>query len=286
MADTWRPVRTRGEAIGRAIQSMSPGSWQGKIAQAMPVENRHPYNVESLDDEQLDAAASELQFLQDGPWLITEAGAQSRNLVAVPEPNSEHLYINGLEYTESDGWSRSGTTISFADGLLRINDVVEVEYAWRPEGTSTVLLPYGSTWRYLNVADADATDHSTDSGASWPLGRAPFGAGTAAPDAVTAWPRDTSMWFRATFAAASRVVVKFHIEDHCTIWVNGTQLAATPDLGNDVNIGLEHSVSVPADVLVAPGSVNVIIVRGDDEMPPVTGNDNTYFDAQVEGVLL
>jgi hypothetical protein len=92
---TWRPPRTRQEATDRAVQSMAPGSWQGKVAQAMPVEVRFTGQVESLDEETLDAISGTQRAEADDFHQVTadDLAAGSATVLLTYQPINESLKL-------------------------------------------------------------------------------------------------------------------------------------------------------------------------------------------------
>lgn len=237
--------------------------------------------------------ATGVQFFQDA-HTVKAPGAQTFTLTHEPEQDSEHLYVNGIEYDESEGWSRDGTTISVVDGLLRIDDLVKVEYA-RFEGASIegasieVLVPFGATgWSYKQITSTDSTDYSgagyDDS--AWSVGQAAFGGNTALP-VSNGWAYNTRLWLRRSFAGATDVSIHVKVEDNATVYVNGNLVGATGSAGAGSIVNIDPGVIFDVPAAFLNPAENVLAIRCDDEYGDPGGiDDQTYADIQVTGRLL
>lgn len=152
MADAWRPDRTAEERFSRALESMVPGTVQGRVAQAQPVRQRllrdtRPYDP---DIEEVAGGDGDTLFWQD-EFVIGGGGAQVCDLTWRPILNSEHVYWHpnsqAAAYLSGVEWSRFKKRVTVADtgGLFRPGDKVTVEYAYNDrdqEEEPEVVLPY------------------------------------------------------------------------------------------------------------------------------------------------
>lgn len=280
---SWRPERSHEERLGRAIQSMIPGTLQGRIAQASPIDRRdrgrHPMMPEDVEGLE----ANDLVFTQE-TFILTKDGAQTIELAYEPEPGSEHVYWNGL-YQPASEWDRSGQTITVSDGggFLQAGDELAVEYAYRvgfvAPSDLQILVPWAASgWSYLQVTLTDATDRSAVAfdDSAWTVGQAPFGV------AIDVWPLppaspwalDTALWLRRHItlpAAGATVTVSLRVDNYAKAYWNGTLI-------------YDSGVTTPVDITVAvpPALVlvdNVLAVHAIDDA--ATGVDNTYADVRV-----
>lgn len=83
MSDSWRPRRSSTDRTARAVQSMAPGSMEGRVASAQPVPNR------KRDDEAVWLTVP-VTFSFDGPpeagnpspaYINTDAGAEPGTII-------------------------------------------------------------------------------------------------------------------------------------------------------------------------------------------------------------
>lgn len=137
MADAWRPERTAPERVGRALESMTPGTVQGRVAQARPVIDRLLNHSRPYDPDTEEAAGGgDTLFWQDE--FTVGPGPQVVDLTWRPILNSEHVYWHpnsedGL-YLPGVEWARLKRRVTLADveSLFRGGDKVVVEYAYTP----------------------------------------------------------------------------------------------------------------------------------------------------------
>jgi hypothetical protein len=177
------------------------------------------------------------------------------------------------------------------DGKERANDVLDVQYQYRPglSRSQSVLVDWqASGWKHLQVATTDSTDRSGTSfdDSSWGTdpaafaryltGSHPYGY----PTAATAWDAGTRLWLRRPIEVpdgATNVVVKVRVDDEAAVYWNGSLLATvTSVIGGTV----VHEIPVPAPT---PGADNTLaIVATDTVADPSTPTNWTYLDARVE----
>lgn len=156
---SWHPPRTRQESLDRAVRSMAPGSWQGRVAQAMPVEVRLTGQVESLDEETLDSLAF-LKFEDDDAYSVTAAdvlgGSATFPVTLRPIEESPILHWEGEPQPPTE------YTVNYADQLITValpdfveeGDRLEVHYAYLdgaepiapPEPDWTLSLGSAAAW--------------------------------------------------------------------------------------------------------------------------------------------
>lgn len=166
-----------------------------------------------------------------------------------PADHSEHLYINGVQYTESEGWSRTNAVVTIASALVREGDLVTVEYAYvavnATPPVSIEIIPFGSPgWTYLpNLPNSDSTDYSspTYDDSAWAVKAMPM-----------SWDagKRLKLWARKWFPPCRDVFLHITVEDHGNAYVNGNLVVSLPYKGDGVaNDDLSQTYPVPPEFL-------------------------------------
>lgn len=164
---------------------------------------------------------------------------------------------------------------------------MSLRFEWQTFGTPFEPVPYGSAWRYLQLAETDATGHAdpVEDTSGWAEASAPFGTLPAAsgtgsgalgwPDPATAVPTSVRLWLRREVAAPSGtpLLVRLRYDGAAAVYWNGVLVTDLAETGS-----LSQTASV---AVTAAGGVNTLAVRiTDDAGDPVAG-DFTYADVSV-----
>ena len=238
------------------------------------------------------------------PDTYVGASVSFQYTITTAYPGQEYtLEVSGLP----DGLSIDGTGLvtgtpttvgTFAISLSAVDDCGnESSHADSVEVVEQIM-PAQSEWRYLQIADDDATDYSAsafdDSG--WATGTAPFGSweddsSTSLPAAhtydarfaaemATVWGTNTRLWIRRTLTLASvpsgGINLKAYIEDNFHVYVNGALIVTSP-LNPSGGNGQVFNVAAPGLVI----GDNIIAIRCDDEAPGA-GVSVVYVDMLLE----
>lgn len=287
MSEPWRPARTRDEALDRAVRSMVPGSWQGKVAQAMPVEDRGTGQIEGLDPEGVVEAS--VKAWTDTVTIAAPGESHTVGLSYEPIEHSEHVYWNGL-YQPVSEWSRDGQTVTVPDPdqVVAAGDKIEVKYLHLDESAVRVILPFQSTgWLRKQVGYSSTVDYSDPdlNRSDWTPGPAAFGesdwwaSNTPWPAPSSTWGIVTQLWLHQTMPATPgrSLTVRIRIERYVTLWLNGVQVAY---LDSDVTTGnsagdYNAEFTVPGDQVQAD---NVWTIKAKDD---TVSSGHSYFDMEV-----
>ena len=197
--------------------------------------------------------------------------------------SSDPMDISGWSLSDnpkkSSKWRFPEGTIINASGYLLVlcDDREEVNGFTRPERRS--LLSAGSAWRYhdLDAAPPAAWKSMNFSDVGWKRGLAPLGYSPDNEDGaatVIAGGENSHLtdYFRRVFTVedpaqiSGELTVRYQRDDGLVIWINGIELLRdnmppgipdhhTPAAGNASGEGEWHSVSVPAEALVAGDNV-------------------------------
>lgn len=216
---------------------------------------------------------------------VSASARSSDGLSFTPVEDSQHIYLNGLALDEGDDYTLSGSTVTYAAGLVVAGDVVEARYAVASPDSSvtTTIVAYEATgWRYLQVDPSDTLDPTGASydDSAWAEGQAPFSGGGMASDGNTSWDLNTYMWIRRTIPAGSNFTVSGFVEEEAEIYWNGTLIYNSPPNGGSTTL-TEWSVAVPSSAVT--DGPQVLVVRLMDE---ITGSfTSTFGDIRVQGSL-
>ena len=227
--------------------------------------------------------------------------------------SGSYTVVGGLppygDITVASGTFPPGLTLA-TDGSYTGNFTTEGSYSWTVQvtdsagnvgtyadscivGSSEVLPPQLSDWRYKQISRTDATDYSAPDfdDSEWATGAAPFGsweAGynsgdvsdgaptglNAAPEYdprfaatfATTWANNTRLWLRRTLTLASiptgDLLVTCYIEDNCHFYINGDLVITTPA---DHARGVGQTFTIDTASLIVGD--NIIAIRCDDEAP-------------------
>lgn len=200
----------------------------------------------------------------DDTFEITVAGGQELQLTNIPQDHSEHVYVNGVYYHESNGWARtSEQTITVGSDMgLRPGDEVTVEYLYigKGEPKAIQIIPWDSLgWRVLrDLPNSDSANYSSPSfdDSTW---------GTAQMKITWDSGKNLKTWARKWFPAAKSVTMHLDIEDHADVYVNGTRVISQaykgPGIANDDRT-IEYEI--PESVLNESADNLLAIVAFDD----------------------
>lgn len=214
------------------------------------------------------------------------AAVTSVDLLYAPSAHSQHVYLNGLELDQGDDYTLATATVTFPAGVVGVDDVVEVRYAYG-SAAAPLSVPFSDEgWKYLQVARTDAADYSATSfdDSAWATGTPPFGSDENGGHDfdlyggyATAWALDTRLWVRRTLGPGiTAATVRWRVDNSIAIWWNGQVVQAE---FNDPagGLGSPSAIAVPSSAL---GGNNVIAVRATDDAP--TSGDKCVLDIQVE----
>ena len=256
---------------------MIPGSWQGKVAQAMPVRTRILSQVESLDEETLDSIVATMKAEANDAHIVTAdnvaSGSATILLTYKPIDESVKLWWGGefqspTEYTVD--YTLNEVAISLP-AYVEEGDLLWVHYWYLeqdprgPDGYAG--WPFGDTgWKNQSGSGDLSSPALDDSG--WAVGPAPFG--RKHPLHYSHWLVEASgpsiwasWWFRRRLAAGTYTIT-VRADDQAYLYRDGVLVGSTP------NWQTELVVQVTGPCLVA--------IRVQD-----TGGDVTYFDCQAVG---
>lgn len=274
----WRPGRTRNEELDRAIRSMIPGSWQGKVAQAMPVRTRILSQVESLDEETLDSIVATMKAEANDAHIVTAnnvaSGSATILLTYKPIDESVKLWWGGefqspTEYTTD--YVLNEVTIGLPD-YVEEGDLLWVHYWYLeqdprgPEGYAG--WPFGDTgWKNQSGSGDLSSPALDDSG--WAVGTAPFGYKhplhpnhwSTATSGPTLW---SSWWFRRRLSTGT-FQVTVRKDDDAYVYRDGVLVETAIGFNGDAVV-----------TVVGPCLVAIKVVD--------TGGDVTYFDCEAVAV--
>lgn len=153
----------------------------------------------------------------------------SLRLSYIPIPESEHVYLNGVEMRRNIDWSIDGsgliTCLSPMDE--RSSDKLECRYAHK--GLRLLSLPQGTVWKYrqgLGTSNAVAISSLGYNDSSWSSGPSFFG--TAAywsdPQVVTDLTAPLDLWIRLEVTSHGNPInFSGYVDNHREIWVDGVQ---------------------------------------------------------------
>jgi hypothetical protein len=170
----------------RQLQSMVPGTLEGRLADAQPFKqfSGPPDALFGFDGG---AVAQATRASQIDQFTLASAGAQDLTLTYVPVPMSWNVEHNTLGLLDTTNYTISSNVLSLISGVdsLEIGDTIQVQYDYLEEQAdpigdeSEINIPFQSGgWSYIGSASPAArttqmtvaTDFS-----SWAVGTAPLG---------------------------------------------------------------------------------------------------------------
>lgn len=309
MAEAWRPRRTRDEAVGRAVQSMVPGSMRGRVATARQIPANPGLVVEQTEAYDLeDQGTGEIYWEDDDSVTLKQshldAGEAPLNLSYVPLPESflAWWFPGGEGYmpmpqTDYD-LNASGQTCTFPLGAeAALDDVIRVRYPYSVSSpVSIVIVPFeASGWRWKEFPDSDTADRFAPGfdDSAWVVGKAAFSDQYKLPEYSDAQfpPHSTTLsganvvvWMRRNIVIPERVTeavltvrrdgsVKAYLEGNLVIDISDQDVPSWP-----------AESTFTTTVAVTPGTDLLLAVRLEDDLSdPSESLDATYIDIEVIG---
>lgn len=122
--------------------------------------------LDRSDGHAIDVAGGGVAFKRDR-FALSSAGSQDLDLTHIPEPDSEHVYLNGIEQDGLIDYSLSGSTLSLRTAMDTLaGDIVDVRYAYRDSAVAGTTVTAPEFWYQagsLNLANGATVSHWPDS---------------------------------------------------------------------------------------------------------------------------